>query len=140
APPLGSLPQALAHRGPWLPGRGPARRLELHLELALVRRIRIPAVRGAALLTSHALEAGDRSQAYGDPFPDARSLEQRDAGAERGMRDQIVLAEIWQQPGAEDGQQRKAGNPAQQHPDQYRRRARLERRDGAALPALAASQ
>src|SRR5438309_10362149 len=137
---IGELREDLSHPGLELPGRGAARRLELNLELALVRRIRILAVLRAADLLRHALDAGNRSQACGDPFPDARSLEQRDAGAERGMRDQVVLAKIRQQPGAEDRQQPKARNSAQQNPDQYRRRARLERRDGAALPALAASQ
>src|SRR5207237_892745 len=106
------LREDLSHPGLELPGRGAARRLELNLELALVRRIRILAVLRAADLLRHALDAGNRGQACGDPFPDPRSLEQRDPGAERGMRDQVVLAEIRQQPGAEDRQQRESGNPA----------------------------
>ena len=77
-------------------------RIDLHLELALVRRIRILSVLGAADLLGDALDAREwRSSPLEILRADARGLGERYPGPQRGMRDQVILAEIRQQPRAE---------------------------------------
>ena len=72
-------------------------RIDLHLELALVRRIRILAVLGAADLLGDALDARNADQPLGDLLADAGGFGERDAGTQRGVCDQVILAEIGQQ-------------------------------------------
>ena len=56
-------------------------RIDLHFELALVRRIRILAVLGAADLLGDALDARNLRQRLRDAFADARGFGERDARA-----------------------------------------------------------
>src|ERR1017187_4378136 len=64
-------------------GRAVALRgIDLHFKLALVRRIRILSVFGAADLLGDALYAGNGRQALRDASPDARGLGQRNAWAQ----------------------------------------------------------
>ena len=80
-----------------LPGGTALPRIDLHLEFALVRRIRVLSVLGTADLLRDALDARNADEPLGDPLTDAGGFGQRNAGAQRCMRNQIVLPEIGQQ-------------------------------------------
>ena len=116
------------------------RAVELNLELTFVRCIRILAVFRAPDLLGHALDAWNRRQPLGNAPAHARRLGERDAGTQRGVRDQVVLTKIGQQPRAEQRQQQHAGGAAQQHRRQHQARARLQPRDRPMLQLLAALQ
>ena len=87
-------------------------RIDLNFELALVGRIGILAVLGAADLFRDAFDAGNRDETLGDLLPDARGLRERNAGAQRGVRNQIIFAEVGQQARAEQRQEHDAGEAA----------------------------
>ena len=137
---IGEVVEHGAHLGVELLGRQALRAVELNLELALVRRIGILAVLGAPDLLGDAANAADGRQACGDPPADARGLLQRDARSQGGVGDQIVLAEVRQEPRAQCRQEHRAGGARQQERGENQQRASVQAGDGAVLECLAAAQ
>ena len=85
------------------------------------------------------LNAGDRGQSLGDARADARGFGERNAGTQRGMRNQVVLAKIRQQARAEQRQQHgPAGRSRSTAP--ARRADAAAARDGPLLRRLAVPQ
>ncbi len=130
----------VADRGVDLAGAAALARIDLHLELALVRRIRILAVLGAADLLGDALDPGNGDEPLGDLLADAGGLRQRYPGAQRCVRNQIVLAEIGQQSRAQQRQEDHPGNAADEHDGDQRARPPVEPCDRGVLAALQAAQ
>ena len=81
------------------------RRIDLHLELALVGRVGVLAVLRTTDLLGHALDAGNGDEAFRDLLAHPRGLGKRDAGAQRGVRDQVILTKIRKQARAEQRQE-----------------------------------
>ena len=118
----------------------PAARIDLHLELALVGRIRILAILRAPDLLGDALDAGNRDQPLGDLLTHARGFRERYSGAKRCVGDQIVLAKIRQQPRAEQRQANDARDAGDGEDGDQHARARVQPFDGAQLLPLAARE
>ncbi len=105
-------------------GAVPLSRIDLHLELALVRGIRILAVLGPPDLLGNALHAGNRHQPSGDSLADASGFGQRYPRPQGRVSNQVILPEIRQQARAEQGQTGNSRNTAgdenrQQHPRSF---------------------
>ena len=126
----------IAYRGIDLARAAALARIDLHLELALVRRVGILAVLGAADLLGDALDAGDGDEPLGDLFADTGGLGQRNPGAQGCVGDQVILAEIGQQPRAEQRQKNDPGDAADEHDRDQRARTLVQPRDGTKLPAF----
>ncbi len=126
----------IADRGIDLARAAPLPGIDLHLEFALVGRIRILSVLGAADLLGHAFDAGYRNQSLGDLRADAGGFGKRNPGTQRGMRDQVILAEIRQQACAQQGQTHDSGDAARENDADERTRPLIEPRDHAQLPAF----
>jgi hypothetical protein len=114
----------------------PLPRVDLNLELALVRRIGILAVLGAADLLGNTFHAGNGDEAFRDLLTYARGFGERYPRPQRCMGDQVVFAEIGQQTRTEQWQANDSRDAADDQNGDERARPEMKPGDRAQLPAL----
>ena len=136
----GEVVEHRADLGVELLGRESLRAIEPDLELALVRRVGILAVLRAPDLLGDAADAADGREAGGDLPAHARGLLKRDARAQGGVGDQVVLAEVRQEPRTQCRQEHGARGSRHQQGDENPQRACMQAGDGLLLQPLAAAQ
>jgi len=112
-------------------------RIDLHLELALVGRIGVLAVLRPADLLGHAFDTGNGHETSRDLFAHPRGLGQGDAGAERGVSDQVILAKIRQEARTEQRQEHHSRDARRRDDGDEHAGTVVQPGDGAQLPTLA---
>ena len=110
--------------------------IDLYLEFAFVGRIGVLTVLRAADLLGDAFDAGDGHETLGDLLTDPRSLGERDAGAKRGMGDQVILPKIRQQARAEQRQEHESRNAGRRQNGDEHARPPVKPRDRLPLSTL----